>query len=845
MRKSRVPIWLIAALILAVSCWGYRLSQSATIAQSSQEAANPWRPANAPKANADGFILIRGGAFWSGDVVTRKERAELVRVEDFEMLDHPVTNAEYQRFVDATGFAPPQHWTGGRVPAGMEQQPVVFVNRYDVDAYLAWRTKAEGRAYRLPTSAEFEYAARGGLERKTYPWGDDAPQGRANFDPLSDAGGRGFDRWREHLQRVKAYAPNGYGLYDMAGNVWQMTFNNTDPHPARARFKFKINTQSDLENSIYGGSWARAQVYLRCGYGAGASPGIRLPDLGFRVVREPQTGAPNFHQQGRRVVAVPQGAGRVFVSWQLLGEDVAGVGEGGGFNVYRSTRRDAAGFKLNAQPITEGTNFVDERAPNGRLIYYRVRQVGGDGRERASSEWAGVEAGAKKTGLVMEIKPLPRKGGVRPAFGDLNGDGLLDCVLRFDNGNTEMSRDPGVPVELEAFTNDGRFLWRRPLVDHAHSFGSANDAPINVYDLDGDGRAEVIGRVQEGDEVYLGVLDGMTGRLLRKTVWPEMLTDFAKSSTRIQMSIAYLDGKRPAIVTQTGLYENEVFTAFDADLKKLWEYRSTAETNGSGGHYIVAHDVDGDGRDEVFDGTTCLNPDGTLRWSIYRAHPDVVQVYDFLPERPGLEVFYAVETSTHAGAYLVDARTGKMIWKINREDDPRWTHAHTGWASDIWAGSPGLELYTNRDGHTVKDTVLLSSAGKSLLEPFPTKFKPIEWDGDATRELVSDDGRMIGKFDGKTIVPLAGVVANEIEKGSCATVADLFGDFRDEVVIVGPTDEGGVGVFVYTATAPLQTRAVTRTAERAYRLWLTHNLIGGYWSHFEPAKKNGSTASLR
>jgi hypothetical protein len=185
------------------------------------------------------------------------------------------------------------------------------------------------------------------------------------------------------------------------------------------------------------------------------------------------------------------------------------------------------------------------------------------------------------------------------------------------------------------------------------------------------------------------------------------------------------------MITQTWL--RLTYALFDVDLNRLWEFRSTAETNGSGAHYITAVDVDGDGRDEVFDGTTCLAPDGRLRWSIYRAHPDVVQVYDFLPERPGLEVFYAVETSTHAGVYMVEARTGKIIWKINREDDPRWTHAHTGWASDIWAGSPGPELYTNRDGHLVKDTVLLSSAGKMLLEPFPTRFRPSN--GMATRRV--------------------------------------------------------------------------------------------------------------
>jgi rhamnogalacturonan endolyase len=824
---------LLAILLPAISLV-YLLSR--VVGAQEAVVVNPWRPTGMPRADADGFVLVRGGTFWSGDAVTRKGRQEIARVEDFQMLHHPVTNAEYQRFIDATGFTPPLHWQGNQIPAGLENHPVVYVNRYDVDEYLKWRTKAEGRVYRLPTNAEFEYAARGGLDRQLYPWGDDEPTDKANFDAT---GGRLFDSWRANLKPVKLYQPNAYGLYDMAGNVWQMTLANVGPHPARARFKFRINAQSDLENSLYGGSWARTKVYLRCGYGSSASPGIRHPDIGFRVVREPGPGAPAFNQKVRRMVAAQQGTGRVSLSWQLLADDPGDVA----FNVYRSTRRDASGFKINQQPLNDSTNFTDATAQDGKLYYYRVRPVV-RGAEGASSEWVGVETNANKTNLVMSIKPLPRKGSLVPNFGDLNGDGLLDCVLRFDNGNTEMSRDPGVPTELEAYTGDGRFLWRRPLVDHAHSFGSANDVPVNVYDLDGDGRAEIICRVQEGDEVYLGVLDGMSGRLLRKTPWPPMLTDFAKSSTRIQMSIAYLDGQHPAIITQTGLYENEVITAFDADLKKLWEFRSLAETNGSGAHYITVADVNGDGRDEVFNGTTCLNPNGTMRWSIYREHPDVVAVYDFLPEYPGLEVFYAVESNMHAGAYLVEAETGKIIWKVNREDDPRWTHAHTGWAADIWDGSPGLELFTNRDGHLIKDTVLLSTRGKILLEPFPPEFRPVEWDGDATRELISNDGRTLAEFDGKAVVKI-GATPSEVEGGRCVTVADIAGDFRDEVIVVGPTHEGGRGVFVYTSTAPIQSRQVTRTADRDYRLWMAHNLTGGYWSYFEPAaqKRIRSTVS--
>jgi hypothetical protein len=372
---------------------------------------------------------------------------------------------------------------------------------------------------------------------------------------------------------------------------------------------------------------------------------------------------------------------------------------------------------------------------------------------------------------------------------------------------------------------------------HDYCFGSASDVPVNLHDLNDDGRDEVICRVQEGESVYLGVLDGMSGSLLRRTPWPPMLTDFAKSSTRIHLSIAYLDGRHPAIVTQTGLYENEVFTAYDAELKKLWEFKSLGETNGSGSHHIDVADVDGDGRDEILDGTTCLNPDGTLRWSAFREHPDIVQVRDFLPERPGLEIYYVVESSVHAGVYLVDGNSGKIIWKINREDDPRWTHAHVGWAADIWRDSPGPECFAYRDGHLAKETVLLSAAGKILLEGLANAYMPVEWDGDGLRELMSRDGRFAGKFDGQKVVPTDGPPPNESGRGSVVMVADLVGDFRDEIVIVGPNDESNLTVSIYSPTRPVGTRGITRTDWHDYRMWLAHNLIGGYGAYFEPNGK--------
>jgi rhamnogalacturonan endolyase len=527
------------------------------------------------------------------------------------------------------------------------------------------------------------------------------------------------------------------------------------------------------------------------------------------------------------VLAAPVPNG-VYLSWQLLASDARDVG----FHVYRASRRDVAGDRITQTPVTTTTDFIDAAPPAKGRTWYRVRAVGAGGTEGPPSEWTAIELPTEKpTGLIAMFQPTVQEGGMVPVFGDLDGDGKLDVVLRLNHGITEMSRDPGLPVELEAFTSYGRSLWRRPLVWHDHAFGSANNVPVVVWDLDGNGKAEVIARLQDGDKVYVAVLDGMTGRILRKAPWADMVSDFAKSSTRIHMAVAYLDGKTPAIVTQTGLYENEIFEAFDTELKKLWRFESFGETNGSGSHHIDIADVDGDGRDEVFDGTTVLTGDGKVKWSIYREHPDIVAIKHIIPGRKGRQVFYAVESSVHAGAYVVDAASGTIVWKSNREDDPRWSHAHTGWAADILQSSPGLEMYTNRDGHLIKETVLFASDGKLLMEGFPSGWKPVNWTGGAVRDLISGNGRTIGRFNGKIIEPLPGS-PNEGE-GSCVMAADLAGDYRDEIVCIGRNSEGKQAVMVYSNTAEAPGRDVTRTANREYSVWLARNIGGGYAAYFE------------
>lgn len=756
------------------------------------------------------FVPIQGG-----EVPDRPG----VRVESFEMADTPLTNAQYAEFLRATGHRAPEHFAGGVPPPGFENHPVIFVNRYDVYAYLQWRSKKENRIYRLPLSAEHEYAAKAGRAGLKYVWGDADPQGKTNY---ADSGDRDFSAWQKHLKPVKSYAPNPWGLYDMSGNVWQMVSNEYEL--AGRQWIFRLTHPMEKDSGVAGGSWARSAAYLPVNTRGGTSQGIRHPDLGFRLVREP-AGSTHFHRQPRRLVALPAEGG-VFLSWQMLPGDAAG------YHVYRSPRLDAAGVRVTSKPVTEATSYVDRTAPEGVRLHYRIRAVAADGKESAPSEWASVTAGGPATNVAAVFDPSPTQGDCTPMFGDLDGDGKLDVLFRCNNGIRENTRDPGLPVELEAFTSYGKQLWRRPLIDYEHSYGNANNSPVLIYDFDGDGKAEVAARMLVNGSVDLVILDGMTGKLRRRTPWPEMATDHSGTSTRVHMSVAYLDGKRPSLITQTGLYENERFHAWDpATLGQIWEFNSDGATSGSGSHHIDIADVDGDGRDEVFNGTTLLNPDGTMRWSLYRAHPDIVAIKHILPGVKTRQVFYVVETSTHAGAYLADAATGRLIWKVNREDDPRWTHAHIGWAADISAAHPGMEMLTNRDGHLAKETVLFGADGKILMEGFPARYRPVNWTGSDARDLVSPDARELARFDGAKLIPST-VAAPSGEPCSVIMVADLVGDYRDEIVCSRAAEGGRRQIVILTNATPSR-KEITRTASREYRLWLARNLGAGYGSYFE------------
>jgi len=783
-----------------------------------------------------GFVRIPGSEM-PGDIV----------LGDFEIMDHPVTNAEYKLFIDATGYQYPEHWTNGRIPAGKEEYPVIFINREDVQHYLNWLIEKTGRIYRLPSDLEFAYAALGRVDSciftmeetdfsrrgfylkylknnsPLYYWGDKDPSLLTDSVNYNVSGDRSFGEWEKYLKPARWGMQNSSGLYQMAGNVWNLIANNKDL--ALARFKYRIEAPFEVERNIAGGSWARPEFFLRAGVSYNNhGKGNRHPDIGFRLVREPE--GTLWKMNNRSMIAVDHSPGKIALSWAFLETDQPGTS----FNIYRikGVYRSHRGKKINSEPVNTTSYLDDSNLEKGVRYQYRVIPVNEQGDELNPSEWCGITVGSESYPIIVKYKPLVTRGEMTPVFGNIEGYGRLNCVIRLNNGNTEMSQDPGIPVQLEAFSYTGRSLWRKDIAYHENIYGNANNCPFNVWDMDGDGKDEVITLLQLEEKNYVAILNGMTGQVKCKTPWTEMATDFQISSTRVQMSIAYLDGKTPSVVTMTGIYENEIITAYDNMLNKIWEYKSFGATGGSGAHIIEVADLDGDGKQEIIYGTTALNSDGTMRWSTYLTHADKIMIHDFIPERPGLEVAYSIEMAICAGVYMVDGTSGEIIWKNNWEDDPVWSHAHDAWAADIDKNSPGMEIVANQDASN--ETVMMFSSKGELLSKSINflGYSPVEWDGDEANELLYGNGSLVGKFNGKEIVPFPGEIPNPVHGSELLSTIDLAGDFRSELVISAHDTDGRPAIMVLTDPEPNDHMFITPRSQLYYRLYISRNGGGGY-----------------
>ena len=385
--------------------------------------------------------------------------------------------------------------------------------------------------------------------------------------------------------------------------------------------------------------------------------------------------------------------------WVLIAEAIA-------FNVYRSAGTGKP-VKINATPVDKVTWFIDTNADLNSALTYSVRELSGR-REVPSNDTFTLAANAPLRQYISV--PLQTPQGYSPndaSVGDLDGDGDYEIVLH-QTGRSRDNSQAGEtdPPILEAYRLDGSLLWRINLGKNIRE--GAHYTQFMVYDLDGDGRAEVACKTADGTvdgkgtvigdanadfrnergfvlagPEYLTIFDGLSGAALAttkyipsrhpqkenpseeelKAVWGD---GRGNRSDRFLAAIAYLDGERPSLVMCRGYYTRSVLAAWNwraGKLSHLWTFDSAdgapgnAAYGGQGNHNLSVGDVDGDGRDEIVYGAAVIDDNGKGFYSTGLGHGDAMHLSDLDPLRKGLEVFDIQERFDDAGASFRDART--------------------------------------------------------------------------------------------------------------------------------------------------------------------------------------------
>uniref|UniRef100_UPI0040400FC8 rhamnogalacturonan lyase n=1 Tax=Streptomyces sp. DG1A-41 TaxID=3125779 RepID=UPI0040400FC8 len=527
------------------------------------------------------------------------------------------------------------------------------------------------------------------------------------------------------------------------------------------------------------------------------------------------------------------------VSWRWLATDPNDVA----FNVYRG------GTKLNSSPITGSTNYFDSGAPDS--ADYTVRPVV-NGSEQAPSELA-----LKFRSGYLDVPISPPAGGTAPgnsaytyeandaSLGDLDGDGKLDLVLKWYPTNAKDNAQSGYTGNtiIDGIKLDGTRLWRIDLGRNIRS--GAHYTQFQVYDYDGDGKAEVAmktadgtrdgtgavigsssadhrnssGYVLSGPE-YLTMFNGQTGKAMgtvdyvpgrgNVSSWGD---NYGNRVDRFLAGTAYLDGARPSLIMARGYYTRTVIAAWDwrnGAFTRRWTFDTSSSTNsgkgydGQGNHSLSVADVDNDGKDEIVYGAMTVDDNGSGLWTTRLGHGDAGHVGDLNPSRPGLEYFKVSESSSRPGSWMADARTGQILWQTaSGSDNGR------GVAADVHAGSPGAEAWS------ATDTTLRSATGASLgREPSSMNFVSW-WDGDPVRELL--DGTRIDKYgtSGDTrLLTGSGVHSNNGTKATPSLSGDILGDWREEVI--WPTSNNRA-LRIYSTPHQTNTRITTLLHDTQYR----------------------------
>lgn len=585
-----------------------------------------------------------------------------------------------------------------------------------------------------------------------------------------------------------------------------------------------------MENKLKKFSLAMTTAFFMFSSTAGMFPKITAS----AVTTNPTTRQMEKLDRGVTAVKVDNG---VFVSWRILGTEFNGVN----FNLYRDN------VKVNTSPITT-SNFIDTSGTTSST--YTVSAIVNNIEQSKSTPVKVIDNNYLSVALQ---KP---QGGTTPdnvsytysandmSVGDVDGDGQYELIVKWDPSNSQDNSLSGYTgnVYLDAYKLDGTKLWRIDLGKNIRA--GAHYTQFMVYDLDGDGKSEIAcktadgtvdgtgkvignasadyrnssGYILSGPE-YFTIFEGKTGKALNTTDYdPPRGTvsswgdKYGNRVDRFLACIAYLDGLHPSIVVCRGYYTRTVLTAYNwrnGTLTKLWRFDSNDSGNssyaGQGNHNLSVGDIDNDGKDEIVYGACAIDDNGKGMYTTGLGHGDAMHLGDLDPDHPGLEVF-----DVHEGTpctELHDAQTGKILWKVDASKD-----VGRGLCADIDPTHKGEEMWS-----TGQNSVF-DCKGNVIANSRPSINFAIWWDGDLSRELL--DGNTISKWDYKTsrantILTASECSSNNSTKATPCLQADIFGDWREEV-IWKTTDSSAL--HIYTTTSLTNTRMYTLMHDPTYRL---------------------------
>jgi rhamnogalacturonan endolyase len=543
----------------------------------------------------------------------------------------------------------------------------------------------------------------------------------------------------------------------------------------------------------------------------------------------------------RGVVAVRTGSNN-FISWRFLGNEDDAVT----FNLYRGTT------KVNATPLNV-TNYSDNGAAANSTYYVRAIV---NGTEQPQSETVSVW-GQQYLSVPLQIPA----GGTTPSgetytysasdcsIGDVDGDGAYEIFVKWEPSNAKDNSQSGYTgnVYIDCYKINGTRLWRIDLGRNIRA--GAHYTQYMVYDFDGDGKAEMAcktadatrdgantvignanadyrstaGYVLTGPE-YLTMFNGQTGRIMqtidyvpaRGTVgsWGDT---YGNRVDRFLAGVAYLDGKKPSLISCRGYYTRTVLVAWDwvnGAFVRRWTFDSNvagSQYAGMGDHSLSIGDVDSDGKQEIIYGSMVIDDNGTVLYATGNGHGDALHVSDFDPNNPGLEIFNIQERDDTEDCYLYSAQQKRIIWSkgaTGGEGPGR------GVGANISDNSAGAEFWVAGGQGLTGAPWSPTGASSGLAGPASCNFL-IWWDGDLAREL--QNGTVIDKHGTGRLLTTSGVSSNNGTKATPNLSGDILGDWREELIL-RTSDNTSLRIYTTVNTTTHKIRTLVHDAQ--YRVAL-------------------------